>query len=297
MATITGTTYKPGKKNATWVVPKTVWRHRQSNVITTFGLCSMLNRFDGLLHHTIICSDYQYNNVSYMSTSGSHSRKGSMPWCVQKSDTLSGWKWDCSNKDCIKPEGFQVSDTNHCLPPAKAPICWVMPPNSSLTTDVWRKESKRVVFPWSTWPITVTTGGLFTRDCGSGGGLKRERWPRWSQWSWAVVKEECTDFFFNSWSNLLTTSLMMASSCSNGLLPTTHLRPDRFTTSTKTWTLSMAVRKFHFSFANHENPITNGLLTNRNVDYHSRKNCRRRAWLQIHDLQVLKVSGSRYRIR
>jgi hypothetical protein len=31
--------------------------------------------------------------------------------------------------------------------PENAPMCCVIPPNSVLTTDVFRKESKRVVFP------------------------------------------------------------------------------------------------------------------------------------------------------
>lgn len=55
--------------------------------------------------------------------------------------------------------------------PEKAPMCCVIPPNSVLTTDVFRRESKRVVFPWSTCPMIVTTGGRFTRTEGSGGGL------------------------------------------------------------------------------------------------------------------------------
>ena len=41
-----------------------------------------------------------------------------------------------------------------------APICWVIPPASSSTTFVFLMKSRRVVFPWSTWPITVITAGL-----------------------------------------------------------------------------------------------------------------------------------------
>ena len=41
-----------------------------------------------------------------------------------------------------------------------APICWVIPPCSLDTTFVSLSESRREVFPWSTWPIIVTTGGL-----------------------------------------------------------------------------------------------------------------------------------------
>ena len=60
---------------------------------------------------------------------------------------------------------------NHILP-ENAPICCVIPPNSWATTLVSLKASNRVVFPWSTWPIIVTTGGRFTSTEGSGGGLQ-----------------------------------------------------------------------------------------------------------------------------
>ena len=39
-----------------------------------------------------------------------------------------------------------------------APMCWVMPPASRSATLESRMASSRVVLPWSTWPITVTTG-------------------------------------------------------------------------------------------------------------------------------------------
>ena len=39
-----------------------------------------------------------------------------------------------------------------------APMCWVIPPNSPETTSVVRIASRSLVFPWSTCPITVTTG-------------------------------------------------------------------------------------------------------------------------------------------
>ena len=38
-------------------------------------------------------------------------------------------------------------------------MCWVMPPASPATTFVSRIASSSEVLPWSTWPITVTTGG------------------------------------------------------------------------------------------------------------------------------------------
>ena len=37
-------------------------------------------------------------------------------------------------------------------------MCWVMPPASPDTTLAWRSASSSEVLPWSTWPITVTTG-------------------------------------------------------------------------------------------------------------------------------------------
>ena len=41
-------------------------------------------------------------------------------------------------------------------------MCWVMPPASRSATRVVRIESSSVVLPWSTWPITVTTGARVT---------------------------------------------------------------------------------------------------------------------------------------
>ena len=38
-------------------------------------------------------------------------------------------------------------------------MCWVMPPASVSTTADSRIASRRVVLPWSTWPMIVTTGG------------------------------------------------------------------------------------------------------------------------------------------
>ena len=48
-----------------------------------------------------------------------------------------------------------------------APICWVIPPASRSVTRVERIASSRDVLPWSTWPITQTTGGRGTRFFGS----------------------------------------------------------------------------------------------------------------------------------
>ena len=44
-----------------------------------------------------------------------------------------------------------------------APICWVIPPASPLVTRELRKVSSKVVLPWSTCPMIVTTGGRATK--------------------------------------------------------------------------------------------------------------------------------------
>ena len=38
-------------------------------------------------------------------------------------------------------------------------MCWVMPPASPATTLASRMRSSSMVLPWSTWPMTVMTGG------------------------------------------------------------------------------------------------------------------------------------------
>ncbi len=52
-------------------------------------------------------------------------------------------------------------------------MCCVMPPASPDCTLERRMRSRRLVFPWSTWPITVTTGGFSTRSVGSSGATSR----------------------------------------------------------------------------------------------------------------------------
>ena len=46
---------------------------------------------------------------------------------------------------------------------SEAPMCWVMPPRSPEATVVERIASRRLVLPWSTWPMTVTIGARGTR--------------------------------------------------------------------------------------------------------------------------------------
>src|SRR5436190_8014175 len=43
-------------------------------------------------------------------------------------------------------------------------MCWVIPPASVSTTFDSRIASSRVVWPWSTWPMIVTTGGRAARS-------------------------------------------------------------------------------------------------------------------------------------
>lgn len=50
-------------------------------------------------------------------------------------------------------------------------MCCVMPPASDAATWLFLRLSSRVVFPWSTCPMMVTTGGRGTRLPGSAGGL------------------------------------------------------------------------------------------------------------------------------
>ncbi len=46
-------------------------------------------------------------------------------------------------------------------------MCWVMPPASPATTSVSRSASSSEVLPWSTWPMTVTTGARGSSISGS----------------------------------------------------------------------------------------------------------------------------------
>ena len=48
-----------------------------------------------------------------------------------------------------------------------APMCWVIPPASRSVTWVFRMQSRRDVLPWSTCPITQTTGGRGTMSFSS----------------------------------------------------------------------------------------------------------------------------------
>ena len=58
--------------------------------------------------------------------------------------------WPGVSKKVIMPRGVSTW---------YAPICWVIPPASPVATFAARILSSKEVLPWSTWPITVTTGG------------------------------------------------------------------------------------------------------------------------------------------
>src|SRR4028119_1277061 len=49
-------------------------------------------------------------------------------------------------------------------------MCWVMPPASPDWTFAAQIRSSTLVVPWSTWPMTVTTGGFSSRSAGSSSG-------------------------------------------------------------------------------------------------------------------------------
>lgn len=53
-----------------------------------------------------------------------------------------------------------------------APMAWVMPPASLAAMAVPLTESRRRVFPWSTWPMTATIGCLIIGVSALGGVKK-----------------------------------------------------------------------------------------------------------------------------
>ena len=54
-------------------------------------------------------------------------------------------------------------------------MCWVMPPASPPATSAFRMRSRRLVLPWSTWPMTVTTGGRVSSPSVSGAASSSPR--------------------------------------------------------------------------------------------------------------------------
>lgn len=64
--------------------------------------------------------------------------------------------FSCFNYTYCKMHFLQIS-------PEKAPMCCVIPPASDAAIDDFLSVSSKVVLPWSTCPIIVTTGGLGRR--------------------------------------------------------------------------------------------------------------------------------------
>lgn len=117
-------------------------------------------------------------------------------------------------------------------------MCCVMPPASVDTIWLFLRLSSRVVLPWSTWPMMVTTGGRGTRLDGSAGGLRSEVK---GQQNILIDQRSCSDWSIGlneqqvlKWTTcpryLLWTSLLGLSLLSLSLA---HLNfiPDRVTTS------------------------------------------------------------------
>ena len=88
-------------------------------------------------------------------------------------------------------------------------MCWVMPPASPAATSVERMESSSEVLPWSTWPMTVTTGarGVICAASSatsnrpsstSASDTRRTLWPISSAISCAV-SASITSLIFNIW--------------------------------------------------------------------------------------------------
>ncbi|CAK7064684.1 MAG: hypothetical protein MEEGG_02920 [Eggerthella lenta] len=74
------------------------------------------------------------------------------------------------------------------LPPTAtryAPMCWVMPPASPSVTLVLRIASSSEVLPWSTWPMTTTTGsrGWSSSALSSCSSNRRSSMVTWTSFS------------------------------------------------------------------------------------------------------------------
>ena len=59
-------------------------------------------------------------------------------------------------------------------------MCWVMPPASPATTLAERIRSSSSVLPWSTWPMTVTTGGRGRSSASSSSSSSSSKYLAWS---------------------------------------------------------------------------------------------------------------------
>ena len=103
-------------------------------MIGTGGL-RVVERLDGLRHDAVVGRDHQDGDVGDLGAAGAHGGEGLVAGRVDERDlAVPACAW-------------------------YAPMCCVIPPNSPATTSVSRIASRSFVFPWSTWPMIVTTGG------------------------------------------------------------------------------------------------------------------------------------------
>ena len=107
-----------------------------------------------------------------------------------------------------------------------APMCWVMPPNSRSATLVVRIASSSEVLPWSTWPITVTTGGR-GRICAGSDSSSSSTSPS--------IERTCT----SKW-NLSATSLAAVGSSTSLRWPSRPRSTNALITSVVLWRIAAA---------------------------------------------------------
>lgn len=69
----------------------------------------MLNRFNGLFHHSIISSNNQHNNVSNHSTTSSHCWESSMSRCVKESYSFTWCEFHCATSMKIETASSAVT--------------------------------------------------------------------------------------------------------------------------------------------------------------------------------------------
>ena len=92
---------------------------------------------------------------------------GMTPSSAATTSTMTSVTWAPRARMAVNASWPGVSMNVICLPSISttdAPMCWVMPPASLATTPVSRMASRSDVLPWSTWPMTVTTGGRGLRS-------------------------------------------------------------------------------------------------------------------------------------
>ena len=122
-------------------------------------------------------------------------------------------------------------------------MCWVMPPASRSTTLDSRMRSSRLVLPWSTWPMTTTTGARSTRS---------------SSLSTAVSMSFSSMVTITSFSTLQPSSSAMMAAVSKSII---SLREAMTPFFIRHFTTSAPV--FFIREASSPTPISSGILTTR----------------------------------